>query len=593
VRPRRVARIARWEAGRNVGSVDRRTLVVGAVGVALVLALIPAVTGGVALDRGIYRIGVADDNPLAGPAAADATFAVREPSREAFAAGRIEILVLDDRATYRDTEKGQAAVAEFRRAVERYNDRRMREEPNESAAFPVFPVTVRYVDRGGREAIAPGGTRGGDDGAGGGDGAAGEESAGGDSADRATEDGGGGLGGGVGPNLFAPSTDAGLPSEIAPPFPFGSLVLAFAFVVPLNFVVQAYGSSVLSERINRRGELLLVAPVTRGEIIAGKTAPYLLASLSAATVVALAVGGGPLSVAAIAPLALLFLAATFVGAMFARSFKELTFVTVAVSVFLTAYAFVPAVFTEASAVALVSPLTLVVRDLSGTPVTAGEAAFATLPATLTALVLFLFGAGVYREEDMFTQRSVHLKALDALAGRIARARSLVVVVALLMPFVFVAELLAVALLFALPGGLSIPLLFVLIAVIEELAKAAPVLAGYTHARYQRTASSALVVGGFAGLGFFLGEKLTLLVQLVGLPELAAGSAAFGTAAGVATGDPLVIVALLVAPLALHVVTAVTSSLGAASGGRWFPASVVAAVVVHLAYNLTVVSSLVG
>ncbi len=59
------------------------------------------------------------------------------------------------------------------------------------------------------------------------------------------------------------------------------------------------------------------------------------------------------------------LGATFVGAMFARSFKELTFVTVAVSVFLTAYTFVPAIFTQVTPIALISPLTLVVRDLTG------------------------------------------------------------------------------------------------------------------------------------------------------------------------------------------------------------------------------------
>ncbi len=42
----------------------------------------------------------------------------------------------------------------------------------------------------------------------------------------------------------------------------------------MNFVIQAYASSIMNERINDRGELLLVSPVSRGDIIAAKTLPY-------------------------------------------------------------------------------------------------------------------------------------------------------------------------------------------------------------------------------------------------------------------------------------------------------------------------------
>ncbi len=399
----------------------------------------------------------------------------------------------------------------------------------------------------------------------------------------------------LGGDLLSTGASGGSPSDIRPPFPFESLVLAFAFVLPLNFVIQAYGSSVLSERINRRGELLLVAPVSRGDVIAGKTLPYFAATLAVAAAIALAVGGGPLSVLAMVPLAGLFLAATFVGAMFARSFKELTFVTVTVSVFLTAFAFVPAIFADVSSVALISPLTLVVADIAGDPLSAGGIAFATVPATLTALVLFVLGAGVYREEDMFTQRPVHLKLLDALASRVHRVRSVALATALLVPFVFVAELLAVALLFALPGRLSLPLLLASVAVIEELAKALPVYAGFVHARYPRTRRYAVLAGAASGLGFFLAEKLTLLVQLVGLPELRTragplGELAFQTGLGV-EGAALAL-ALLLAPLALHTVTATLSALGARRGANWFPVGLAAAVLLHLAYNMAVVVALV-
>jgi len=585
VRPRTVARVARWEVTKGAGKIDRRTVAVGVVGLLLGGVVLVAVAGsGVALDEGIYRVGVAEDHPYHGPASTDSTLAVREPDREAFRDGRLEVLAVEGQLVVADSRKGRAALAELRGAAERYNDRQLRAEDNRTAAFPV-EVTLRYVERENvRDVIAPGagGGGGGDDTDGGGD----------DGGDIGAGDGpSGGLGGGVfGGGIIPDPTAGGTPSDIAPPFPFQSLVLAFVFVLPLNFVIQAYGSSMLAERTNRRGELLLVAPVTRGEIIAGKTLPYFAVSIGIAAFIAFAIGGGPVSVLAVVPLALLFLAATFLSAMFARSFKELTFLTVTVSVFLTSYAFVPAVFTDVGPVALISPLTLVVRDLTAGGVAASGVAFATLPATLTALVLFGFGAGLYREEDMFTQRSVPLKLLDALVAPIRRARSLVLVTALLLPFVFVAELLAVATLFALPFALSLPVLLAVIALVEEVAKSLPVLAGFEHARYPRTATWAIAAGAASGLGFFIGEKLTLMVQLVGLPELRLGRAAFAPA-GIGVDGPLLVL-LLLAPLALHTVTAAVSALGATRGTNGYAAGLVAAVAIHLVYNLTVVSGLV-
>jgi len=97
-------------------------------------------------------------------------------------------------------------------------------------------------------------------------------------------------------------------------------VLAFLFVVPLNFVIQAYGSTMLSERLKRRGELLLVPPASRAEIIAGKTLPYFLGAVGVITAITLALrfsgiapSGSHVAVLAVLPLAALFLAATFCG----------------------------------------------------------------------------------------------------------------------------------------------------------------------------------------------------------------------------------------------------------------------------------------
>jgi ABC-type Na+ efflux pump permease subunit len=602
VQPRKLLRIARWEVTKNAGGVDRRTVLVTVVGIAVLGGIVPLAVGGggVALDQGIYRVGVDETSRYHQVAAADRTFAVVPDADETdLRRGDVELLIRGADVTAGLSPKARAARAAFRDAVEQYNDLQMTAERNRSAAFPV-DVALRFlVQEDVRVAVGgvTGGSNTGGGAGGGGDGGGGAgQAGGGDGTGGGTVGSGGGGGGtagglgGLAGSLSGSAGSAGAPSEISPPFPFQSLVLAFVFVIPLNFLIQAYGSTMLSERINRRGELLLVSPVTRTDIIGGKTLPYFLGALGAEGAIAagltyLRTGelGGLVSLLAVTPLILLFLGATFLGAMFARSFKELTFVTVTITVTLTSYAFVPAIFTESGPVALVSPLTLVVRDLQGEAVSLAEFVFSTVPPTLTALVLFGLGAGLYREEDMFTQRPIPLKVLDALAGRIRKRWQVGLVSALLLPFVFVAELLAIALLFAL-GGLSIPIVLGFVALIEEIGKSLHVYAGYAHDRFDRGLRTALVLGAFSGLGFFLAEKVTLLAQLVGLQNVAVGEAALTT--GIVSGP--VLLAFLLAPLVLHTVTASISAIGARKGRTPYLLALFVAVVVHLAYNLTVV-----
>ncbi|WP_134672496.1 ABC transporter permease subunit [Halorussus marinus] len=617
-------RIARWEVSKNAGQLDRRTL--AAIGVVLVLvaALTPLVASkGIALDDGIYQVGVADDSPYRGPVANDSTFVAVEPDARAFRNGEIDVLILPGRPPVpAPTQKGQAAISELRATVQAYNDDLMGFERNRTAAFPVN-VSLRYVAQnvsttgaGADDSEPPATTRptdedevglGGGESGGGDTGGATDGDAGGDDSGAVGDGPAGAPSVGSGSSLFTDQTRGGTPADIAPPFPFESLVLAFAFVLPMNFVIQAYASSILNERINDRGELLLVSPVSRGDIVAGKTLPYLVGMIAIATLTALGIAGltpaggdAPLeiastaavSVAAVAPIALLFLACAFVGGMFARSFKELTFVTVTLSVLLTSYAFIPAIFTDVHPIAAISPLTLVVRALGGGAVPLADYAFSTLPLLLTAGTLFALGAGVYREEDMFTQRSVPLKFLDALDSQLSSPRSLAKLSALSIPFVFVAELLAVALLFALPVSVSIPALLVAIALVEEVAKSVGIYAGFAHERFGRSARSIGWLGFLSGLGFFVGEKATAVAQLVGLPNLELGRAAFGTVTGLGIqSSPLVLVGLFFAPLALHAVTATITAAGASRDRRWYFGTLAVATLVHAGYNLTVVSYL--
>jgi len=627
VRPRKILRIARWEVTKNAGGIDRKTAAVVAVTLLVLGAAAPLVVaqGGVTLDEGFYRVGVDEESPLYPVVASDSTFAVQDPDAEL--GSEIDLRIRGTQVVASNSQKGQAALAELRSSVDSYNDRVMAGESNQSAAFPVT-VTLEYAERnltttaetetldGGTvdDGTSPDSTTP-DDGGNGSDGRSsggGSDGANGDGSDGATDgdgsdgtaddgstgDGSGGDIGGIARGLTGSDAMTGTPSDISPPFPFQSLILAFLFVVPLNFVIQAYGSTMLSERLNRRGELMLVAPVSRGDIIAGKTLPYFLGALLFEGLIAGAVlylqpdsGSGLYALAAVVPLILLFLSATFLGAMFARSFKELTFVTVSITVGLTTYAFVPAIFTDVTPIALISPLTIVVRDIQGVGIEPLSLLLSTLPPLFTAGLFFVLGAGLYREEDMFTQRPIPLKVLDSLAGRIHRRRSVALVVILLMPLVILSELVAVAAVYPISMGLPRPiwlgLILLSIVVIEELAKSLPIYAGFVHNRYDRSLRSALAVGAIAGFGFFVAEKGLLLVQLLGgLPEVQqAAVVSAGPTAGI---GPAVGLLLLLAPLALHVVTAATSAVGMRSGRQGYAIGLTAAIAIHFVYNFSVV-----
>jgi ABC-type Na+ efflux pump permease subunit len=640
VRPRKLLRIARWEVTKNAGGIDRKTVGVALVALALFGLMVPLVLGGnVALDDGLYRVSVDESSPYYDVVEQEDALVLVDGDVQSVDSGAIELHIEGTDIVFATSRKGVAAYEELQGAVSRYNNQQLRLEQNQTAAYPVS-VVLNYTERGGlgqslrledadesdgetdedsTDQDDQSGDSGGSDGEGGTEG-------GGTSIDPGegdlTDTGGSGGLGGLGGSLTDDSI-SGSPSDIDPPFPFQSLILAFLVVIPMNFLIQAYGSTILSERINRRGELLLVSPVTRVDIIGGKTLPYFLGGMLLEAIIILGLFwlvqggiGGLISIVAVVPLVLLFLGSTFMGAMFARSFKELTFVTVTITVSLTSYAFVPAIFTDVGPIALISPLTLVVRELQAESIAIADVVFSTTPPLLCSGVFFGLGAGLYREEDMFDQRSLRGRVLDALVGpipatssagglgqRIASVVPLPIpsvrqylavgtLTAVLIPFVFVIQLVAIAMLFAL-GEISIVLILVVVAIVEELAKSLHIYAGYEHNRFPTGGWTALALGIASGIGFFIGEKIALLAQLVGLPELAIGQA--GLQGGFIPGDgpPVIILLLfLLAPLLLHVVTASISAVGARRGKRAYVVAVTIAMVVHLAYNLTVVMSVV-
>jgi ABC-type Na+ efflux pump permease subunit len=377
------------------------------------------------------------------------------------------------------------------------------------------------------------------------------------------------------------------PSDIQPPFPLESIVFGFIFLVPMNFIVQTYASSFFDERIDYSGELLLVTPMTRFDIIIGKTIPYLAAIIGIATVLSIVLGASILSVVAVGVIGIAFLSAGFVTGIFARSYKELTFVFLTLSLALFGFVLVPAVFTTIHPISIISPLTVVISQLESEALTIGDIIFSTVPLTLSGVLLFLYGSGIYKEEDLFTERRVPRKFLDALSNWISSPRSLLVIGATVIPFVFASQLLLIALLFALPQAIALPVMLILAAIIEEFSKSIPVYAGVIDDKLSGQKEKYLAAI-FSGIGFFVAEQITTIVQLVGLLQIEIGSAVFsGTLSSVTTATPLGFL-LPVMWIAIHPLSTVVSSIGSGKGKYVYIITLILGSAVHILYNFTVI-----
>ena len=598
---RRVWHISMAEMFRTGGAFNKRTslvlLIIGVVTAGIMPALL---SDGIDFDRGLYRVAVDESAPLA-PAVAGARvfqwYSTTDPRGEV-ERGNADLGVSATQVFALDTQKGRASIAALKQAAKDYSYSQLTLEPDQAAAFPVR-VELLYEEQQASatpgapapqipESLAPKE-----------DPATGGTTTGSVSGGSTSEGGSETTNGPVqqapssGFDLIPPERSINTPETLSPPFPFRSLLLAYAFLIPMNFVVQVYAGSAIAERLDRKGEPLLASPARPWEIILGKAAPYMLLMMLICAGIVVLIGGGWLSLLAVAPLALTFLALEFIAAMYARSFRELTFLTVFTSVLLTIYAFLPAVFTDVHPISLVSPITLVVFDLRGDVVSLGEILYATLPLTFFSLVLFVLGAALYREEDLFHQKPVLAKGIDSVARQIKGMLSAIKLPFLLLPLVFIAELMLITFLFAWPVPVGTIGILMAVALVEESFKAAPSYAGVKRGIIPL--KRAALFGALVGLGFFLAEKGFLIASLAGLMEVEAGAAVFGPAgAGITAGAPIAALALLLlAPLALHVGTASLTGWGAKHGGKVYAAAFVLAIAIHTVYNLVAVTIMGG
>ncbi|NLZ30496.1 MAG: PrsW family intramembrane metalloprotease, partial [Methanomicrobiales archaeon] len=367
------------------------------------------------------------------------------------------------------------------------------------------------------------------------------------------------------------------PSRLSPPLPFDSIVLVFVFIFPLYFTSQFFMMSVMNERVGRAGEPLLSAPVRPSAIVIGKALPYLGIMLLIAATITILIGAPVGILIPLIPVIFFFLAGALIIGMAARSFKELSFVSIFFSTLVTAYLFFPTVFANTHVVSIVSPLTLVVLELQGDGFTAAEYLYSTALFFATSAILLYVGIVNYHEERLFSVKPLTSRLVEFMSGGVIRGRphlSLFLLAAFSIPFVFMVQMMTLVLFFNVPVPLSLILLIVTAAFIEEFAKSIGVYAIMRERPGFLTPKNLIVAASVIGFGFLAGEKLLLLATLAQISESIFGSALFLS------------LGVLWMPLLLHITgVLITGGFLLLWGRRAYGPGLVVASVVHSLYNL--------
>jgi RsiW-degrading membrane proteinase PrsW (M82 family) len=375
------------------------------------------------------------------------------------------------------------------------------------------------------------------------------------------------------------------PSQLSPPLPFDSIILIFVFIFPLYFTSQFFMMSIMNERIERKGEILLSTPVKTSSIIIGKALPYFIGMCAICACLTVYINASPLILLPLIPVIVFFLANALMIGMLSRSFKELSFISIFFSTVATSYLFFPSIFANVHVISLVSPLTLIVLTLQGTAWTVTDYLYSTSLFWLTGAVLFFIAVKNFKEERLFSEKRLLPRFREFLGEILSRKHpyiSLFLLTGFSIPFVFMVQLMGLVLFFNLPMPYSLVLLLVFAAFIEELAKAVGVYAFFAQDPKFLSWKSLFIACAATALGFLVGEKLLLFVTLAQITESVFGSILFLS------------LGIIWLPFLLHFAGAfiVACSLKF-FGRRGLAVGLITATIVHCLYNLYFILGWIG
>ncbi len=372
-----------------------------------------------------------------------------------------------------------------------------------------------------------------------------------------------------------------VPSLLTPPIPFMQIILAFFYILPVSFVSVFFTSSFMDEKMNRRLSILLSAPVSPIQIIAGKMLPYVVFALAAIAAISLFTQTNTaLALAIFAPVVLFVFAVYLMVPMLYRTYKDTTFISLLATTLILSYLIFPAMFSGISDLAYMSPLTLAVKMYNAEPFGLREYLFATTPMLLLFALSLYAGSRMLNEEYLMGFRPLSRKIADAIYLVLNRRHpnlSILILSLFLIPVVYMLQLAILVVSLNLPLQVAIGTTLVVAVVVEEISKSIGIVVLFEHGDVTPV-RRLLLLAFLSALGFLIGEKALLYVSLSVVSQSALSSVLYGSG-------------LLLLPLAAHFVFTALVVLLVRTGRVRYPVALLAATVVHSLYNVILAGGL--
>lgn len=450
----------------------------------------------VTLGNGLYRVGVSGDVPTI----RDSRFSVMEVSIEEgqilLAEKKIDLLIVGSEVFAREDDKSQFAERAMKQYMEKEELVRVGNSFAEGEAFPLR-VGINYL---GAE----------------------QSSAGNEALALPT----------VESETTIPTTkpeEVIIPSLTPPPAPFTQVLVALIYILPITFISIFFTSSFMDEKANRRLIVLLSAPVNPFQIIFGKMLPYAVFALSTTALIAYFTNTNvPLALAIFAPTTLFIFAIYLMVPLFYRTFKDTTFISMLVTTMTTAYLVFPAMFTNSSDLAYISPLALAVKMYRNEPFGWREYLLPSLPMTAVFVFAMFAGTRLLNEEFLMGYKPITRKIGDAIYLMMAHSKPWFAVMLwsfLVIPVVYMAQVVMLAFATNLPVRLIVGAVLLAAAFIEELVKTVGIVV-LAERGVIKSVREILWLSFLSSLGFLIGEKLLVFVSVSVVSEAQVSTALF-------------------------------------------------------------------
>ena len=366
-----------------------------------------------------------------------------------------------------------------------------------------------------------------------------------------------------------------IPSLTPPPLPFAQVLVAMLYILPITFISIFFTSSFMDEKINRRLTVLLSAPVTPFQIILGKMLPYAIFVLAAiASIAVLTKAKLLLALAIFVPTTLFLFAIYLMVPLFYRTFKDTTFIAMLVTTLTTAYLVAPAMFTDVNDISYISPLTLAVKMYRNESFGWREYLFSSLPMAAIFGVAMFAGTRLLNEEFLMGYKPLTRKISDAIYLLLARTQPFVSVPLwslLVIPLVYMAQIVFLAFASNLPFGMILVVTLIASALMEEVAKSVGIVVLAEHG-VVRSDREVVGLSFLSALGFFVGEKLLVFVSISMVSQASISSIFFGQGL------------FLLAPLIAHCVFTSIVALLKTKANLFYMAALAVGTLVHFLYN---------